>query len=135
MGAHNIGLLFGIIILIIMMVICHYSNRRNLINWNYIADRFQNVTTENKIPENKIPENKIQYYGTANCKSLPAPLSCPGQHPMIPCSLIKKCTSKGQYDLLSAEDKKIVDMYVYLVSLLKSVDVYKFSDSNTWFKY
>lgn len=115
----HIGLVICILILIAMMVICHYANKHFTMGVN---DRFQNIST-----------NRINYYATPNCKN--QTLACPGQHPMIPCSLIKKCPGKGGYDNLNEDDKKIVDMYVYLTSLLKSVNVFKGGDDDTWYKF
>ena len=116
----NIGLTIGIMLLIIMMALCHYAK------WNFM-DKFQNVK------QSTLPANRINYYATPDCKD--QTLSCPGQHPMIPCSLIKKCPgSTSGYENLKEEDKRIVDMYMYLMTLLKSVDVYKFPDDDYWFK-
>lgn len=110
----HIGLGIGISILIVMMVICHYANK-------HARDRFQNISA-----------NRINYYATPDCKN--QTLACPGQHPMIPCSLIKKCPGKPGYENLNEEDKKVVDMYVYLTSLLKSVDVFKGGNDDIWYR-
>jgi hypothetical protein len=114
----HIGLGIGIIILIAMMVICHYANKHFTVG---VTDRFQNISA-----------NRINYYATSDCKN--QTLACPGQHPMIPCGLIKKCPGTGGYDTLNEDDKKIVDMYVYLTSLLKSVDVFKGSNDDVWYR-
>lgn len=111
----HIGLGIGIIILIAMMVICHFANK------HFTNDKFQNISA-----------NRINYYATPDCKN--QTLACPGQHPMIPCSLIKKCPGKGGYENLNEEDKKVVDMYVYLTSLLKSVNVFNGSDDDIWYR-
>jgi hypothetical protein len=114
MNSNHIGLLIGVIILIAMMVMCHYARSTK--------STFQNITA-----------NKIQYYATPNCKN--QTLACPGQHPMIPCKLIKKCPGTKGYENLSDEDKRIVDMYIYLSSLLESVDVYNFPNDDYWYKF
>ena len=111
----HIGLGIGICILIAMMVICHYANK------HFTTDRFQNIGA-----------NRINYYATPDCKN--QTLACPGQHPMIPCSLIKKCPSRTGYDNLTEEDKKIFDMYIYLTSLLKSVDIFKGGNDDIWYR-
>lgn len=122
----HIGLSIGICILIAMIVICHYAKR-----YHIFQAKHQYLTNYNDTFQN-ISANRINYYATPDCKT--QTFACPGQHPMIPCSLIKKCPGTGGYENLKEDDKKIVDMYVYLTSLLKSVDVYNFPDDDYWYR-
>ena len=102
-----------------MMALCHYAKRAS-------SSGFQNVN-------NILNENKIRYYATPDCKN--QTLACPGQHPMIPCNLIKKCPgTNNTYEELKEEDRKIIDMYIYLTTLLKSVNVFNFPNDDYWFK-
>lgn len=126
---NHIGLLIGILILISMMIICHYANKQFTIGNLFSTDKFQNISHARSSSN---LGNGINYYATPDCKN--QTLACPGQHPMIPCSLIKKCPGKVNYDNLNDEDKKIVDMYIYLTSLLKSVDIYKFPNDDYWYR-
>lgn len=126
--SNHIGLIIGIGLLIAMMIICHYANRHFVLNKieinksHSLPDSFQNITA-----------NRINYYATPDCKN--QSLVCPGQHPMIPCSLIKKCPGKLGYDNLSEDDKHVVDMYVYLTGLLEASDVYNTQDTDIWYKF
>lgn len=121
---NHIGLSIGICILIVMMVLCHYANKHFTLSQvsNIQTDKFQNIAA-----------NRINYYATPDCKN--QTLACPGQHPMIPCSLIKKCPGKPGYDNLTEDDKRIVDMYVYLTGLLEASDVYNTHDTDIWYKF
>lgn len=120
----HIGLIIGICILIAMMVLCHYANKHFVLSHvsSIQHDKFQNISA-----------NRINYYATPDCKN--QTLACPGQHPMIPCSLIKKCPGKPGYDNLTEDDKRIVDMYVYLTGILEASDVYNTQDTDIWYKF
>lgn len=122
--SNHIGLSIGIALLIAMMLICHYANKHFALSRmpSIQTDKFQNITA-----------NRINYYATPDCKN--QTLACPGQHPMIPCSLIKKCPGTPGYDTLSEDDKRIVDMYVYLTGLLEVNNVYNTQDTDIWYKF
>lgn len=81
------------IVLILLLLVCHMSNATDT---NYLS------WLEGFHPE----------------PTTTSPSYCPGAHPKIPCSMIKTCPTASS--ALSAENKEIVDRYVYLKALLES---------------
>lgn len=85
------------IVLILLLIVCHLSNATNT---NYL------VWLEGFHPD----------------PTTTSPSYCPGAHPKVPCSMIKTCPTPSS--ALSAENKEIVDRYVYLKSLLESTKLF-----------
>lgn len=103
----HIGVIIGVSILILLLIICHLSNRSR--------SNFQDA-------------NQIIYYSSSDKMSAN---TCPGSHPRIPCSLVKDCPKSG--DKLTQDQQSLVDQYVYLATLLNSIDIYKFKNPGYWF--
>lgn len=84
------------IILILLILICHFSNATdtNYLSW---LENFTTVTTK------------------------PSPTYCPGSHPKIPCNMVKTCPNPT--NKLSSENIEIIDRYIYLKSLLESTKI------------
>jgi hypothetical protein len=103
----HIGVLIGVGILIVLLITCHVANSSR--------SNFQDA-------------NKIIYYSSSDKMTTG---TCPGSHPQIPCSLVKECPKTG--DKLTLEQKTLVDQYVYLATLLNTVDIYKFKNPGYWY--
>ena len=82
------------IALILLLLLCHVSNSTNTNYLGWLEGFHPDPTT------------------TTN------PSYCPGAHPKVPCAMVKTCPTPSS--TLSAENKEIVDRYVYLKSLLES---------------
>jgi hypothetical protein len=113
MAAKHLGVLIGIIVLISLSVICHISKMLD------VKSQFTNVNTSNRM---------FYYGGSNNTRKY-----CPGNHPYIPCRLVKKCQATGAGPVLSEEDQAVLDKYVYLSGLLRGVDFFNFKNPDTWF--
>lgn len=119
------GIIICASILIMMVIVCHLSNRNPT---GIITDRFQNTgcAAGSQCNNTTNPANKIMYYSSPGSTM---GNYCPGAHPQIPCTLVKKCPAKR----LSEENQMLLDQYVYLSSLLGAVDVYKFPQPGYWY--
>ncbi len=81
------------IVLILFLILCHVSNATNTNYFRWLEEFHPDPTTTN-------------------------PSYCPGQHPKIPCSMVRTCPTTSSS--ISSADQEIIDRYVYLKSLLES---------------
>jgi hypothetical protein len=98
----NQGLTVSLIILIVFLVIC------NLAKLFASKSEFQNTKPG--------ASNGIDYF-PAKCGQTTATY-CPGQHPKIPCDMVKSCTGTVT---LPPEVSEYVDSYVYLIALMNGI--------------
>lgn len=106
-GTHNQGLTVALLILIAFLVICNLAklfSTKPLV----IKSGFQNTRPAN---------NGIDYF-PAKCGQT-AITYCPGQHPKIPCDMVKSCP--GTTNTLPPEVSEYVDSYVYLIALMNAI--------------
>ena len=104
---NNQGLTIALLILIAFLVIC---NLAKLLNDSNNKSTFQNTTPATA------SSNGIDYF-PAKCGQT-ASTYCPGQHPKIPCDMVKSCPGK---DTLPPEVSEYVDSYVYLIALMNGL--------------
>lgn len=98
----NQGLTVSLIILIVFLVLC------NLAKLFATKSTFQNTHGI---------YNEINYFPSNKCGQT-ATTYCPGQHPKIPCDMVKSCPGK---DTLPPEVAEYVDSYVYLIALMNGI--------------
>lgn len=103
---NNQGLTIALLILIAFLIICNLSKF-----FSNTISTFQNtksITGSN---------NEIDYF-PAKCGQT-AMTYCPGQHPKIPCDMVKQCP--GTTNTLPPEISEYVDSYVYLIALMNGL--------------
>ncbi len=98
----NQGLTVSLIILIVFLVICNLAKL-----FTTSKSAFQNTSGT---------YNEINYF--PNKCGQTATTYCPGQHPKIPCDMVKSCPGK---DTLPPEIGEYVDSYVYLIALMNGI--------------
>lgn len=104
---HNQGLTIALLILIAFLVICN------------LAKLFAGKSPINKSGfQNTRPTNNGIDYFPAKCGQT-AITYCPGQHPKIPCDMVKSCP--GTANTLPPEVSEYVDSYVYLIALMNAI--------------
>ena len=81
------------IVLILLLLLCHLSNATDTNYLGWLEGFHPEPTTTN-------------------------PSYCPGAHPKIPCSMVRKCPTPSSN--ISSADQEIIDRYLYLKSLLES---------------
>lgn len=98
---NNQGLTVSLIILIVFLVICNLAKL---------------LTTKSTFQNTRETYNEINYLPT-KCGQTTITY-CPGQHPKIPCDMVKSCPGK---DTLPPEVSEYVDSYIYLIALMNGI--------------
>ena len=55
---------------------------------------------------------------------------CPGQHPKIPCAMVKKCPNT--VDRVSSSDREAIDRYLYLSGLFEATKLLDGKEDKWW---
>jgi hypothetical protein len=97
----NQGLTVSLIILIVFLIICNLAKL---------------LTTKSTFQNTHGTYSEINYF--PNKCGQTATTYCPGQHPKIPCDMVKSCPDK---DTLPPEISEYVDSYVYLIALMNGI--------------
>jgi len=108
-GSNNQGLTVALLILIAFLVICNLAK--------LFADKSEVPTGKSGFQNTHPANNGIDYF-PSKCGQT-AITYCPGQHPKIPCDMVKSCP--GTTNTLPPEVSEYVDSYVYLIALMNGL--------------
>lgn len=95
----NYGLTYSLLVLIGLLVCCNLYKFLD----NYQKEKFQNESSSQNTPTTTFNPNNyycphLQHSNNKNSSSNNAnnvePVYCPGEHPNIPCQLVKSCNCK-----------------------------------------
>lgn len=109
----------ALIALILLLILCQASNLsgRNLLGW---VEGFRTPSEGFRT----LSEGYRTLSEGFDNPTTTSPTYCPGQHPKVPCSSIKTCATPTTTPHISQEDTEIIDRYLYLQSLLESLNFF-----------